>query len=325
MTTAVSKDQKVNFGDKLMKWVIIDPQVIEKGNRKIIKLFGEKYLLGKVLNKIVFLLSLVIDLETLLMVLIRLRKSLAISNEPYFKQTIDAFKCKVTNKGLDLSKVKKEGPAIFYANHPLAGLDVFAVLSEIEKVRPDVKVVAATFLENFPGLEGKSFIVNNQLYDGAKDYNKDKIQQINDYIKNGGALLIFPSGKLSRWEGSKFHAVDAEWKKGFIKIGENHEDTDYYPVFVEGEPSKTYLRLQSISRHLANPYVFKELSNRVGTDAVLHFGPAIKLASIQDRSYPDQIAFLRQRLYGLGHEYFNALKRKSDNTAVATQLLGQRS
>lgn len=322
--TAVTKDQKINFGDKLMKWVIIDPQVIEKGNRKVIKLFGEKFLLGKVLNKMVAFISLFVDLETLLMVLIRLRKSLANSSDPYFKQTIDAFQCNVTKKGIDFSKVKKEGPAIFYANHPLAGLDVFAVLSEIEKVRPDVKVVAATFLENFPGLEGKSFIVNNQLYDGAKDYNKDKITQINDYIKQGGALLIFPSGKLSRWEdGSTFHAVDAEWKKGFIKIGENHEDTDYYPIFVEGEPSKTYLRLQSISRHLANPYVFKELSNRVGTDATVHFGPGIKLASIQDKTYPEQIQFLRQRLYGLGHEYFNALERKSDNTALATQLLGQ--
>ncbi len=325
MTTAVPKDQKVSFGDNLMKWVIIDPQVIEKGNRKIIKLFGEKFLLGKILNKIVFLVSLLVDLETLFMVLIRLRESLKTSTEPYFKQTIDAFQCKVNNKGIDLSKIKKEGPAVFYANHPLAGMDVFAVMSQLEKVRPDVKVVVATFLENFPGLEGKCFVVNNQLYDGAKEYNKDKMTQINDHIKNGGALLIFPSGKLSRWEGSKFHAVDAEWKKGFIKIGEHHTETDYYPVFLEGEPSKTYLRLQSISRHLANPYVFKELSNRVGTDADLHIGPAIKLASIQDKSYPEQITFLRQRLYGLGHEYFNALERKSDNTDLATQLLGQSS
>ena len=72
--------------------------------------------------------------------------------------------------------------------------------------------------------------------------------------------------------------VDTEWKKGFIKFGELHEDTDYYPVFVESEPSQTHLKLRNISKHLGNAYVFRELTNLVGTTAIINIGNPIKLS-----------------------------------------------
>ena len=93
MTTAVASKQKLGLGDKLMKWVIIDPQVKEINGKRKIKLFSEVNLLGKILNVFVGIVSKVVDIETLLMVLMRLRESLKSSNEPYFKQAIDAFEC----------------------------------------------------------------------------------------------------------------------------------------------------------------------------------------------------------------------------------------
>ena len=300
--------EKAGVIDVLMKKIIVDVSVIRKNGKPILKLFSEQFLIGKILNRLVRIIVLFIDISPLTGVFERIKNSLSTSDRPYFQQAIDACQIKVVAKGLKLSNIKKTGPAVFYANHPLCGADVFVILSEIEKVRPDIKVVVATFLENFPGLTEHCFVINNLIGDeSARDYNSDKIPKINQHIADGGALLVFPAGALSSWIGNdKRYAKDPEWKKGFIKFAEAHPETDFYPIFVEGQPSQTHLKLRSRCRHLANAYVFKDLCNQVGTTATIHIGDPIPLTALQNQDYPAQIAYLRERLYALGAEYINA-------------------
>lgn len=327
MTAISSKTRpKIDLGDILMRKVIIDVKVVEKNGKQTLKLFSEKFLAGKVLNIIVKFIGIFVDLTTLGLVLERMNTSLKKSNESYFKQAIDAFKITVKTKGLDFSHVKKSGPAIFYANHPLCGADVFVVMSEIEKVRPDVKVVVATFLENFPGLKDKCFVVNNLVGDtNAKSYNQEVIQKINKHIADGGALLVFPAGALSTWvDNDRSYAKDIEWRKGFIKFGEAHPETDYYPIFVEGEPSQTHLKLRAFNKHIANAYVFKDLTNQVGTTATIHLASPIKLATISDQSYKYQISYLRNSLYDVGSNYIKDLiKSRSKIKLTDTAMIEQ--
>ena len=310
MTAVTTKQQpKIDLGDILMRKVVIDVTVVENNGKPYLKLFSEKFFAGKALNLIVRIIGKFVDLMTLGMVLERMDKSLKVDEKPYFDQTIDALKINVKTKGLDLSKIKKTGPAVFYANHPLCGADVFVVMSQIAKVRPDVKDVVATFLENFPGLTDHCFVVNNLVGDtNAKSYNKEKIKDVNQHVADGGALLVFPAGALCTWvDGDRTYARDIEWKKGFIKFGEAHEDTDYYPVFIEGEPSQTHLKLRAFNKHLANAYVFKDLSNQVGTTATINLGNPIKLKTIQDKDYKYQISYLRNCLYDVGSSYIKQL------------------
>ncbi len=296
-------------GDYLMKKAVIDVKVTEHNGNKKLKIFTEDNYIGRILNKVSLLFNNKLGLEKLKYAIDRLQTSLAKSDRPYFEQFISSFRIKTKVVNGDFSKVKKTGPVVFYANHPLSGGDVFALMSEIEKVRPDVKVVVASFLESIPGLKNEAFVVNVLKGEEAKKYNKKMIEVINSHVREGKALLIFPAGSVSAWTpDNKIYAQDPIWKKGFIKFGEQSDDTTYHPIFVEGEPSEDYLKLREKSVNLSNAYIFKELSNQINSTLSFHLGNGIKLNKLKSFSYSEQISYFRGKLYNLGTNYFHRSK-----------------
>src|SRR5690349_19195622 len=60
----------------------------------------------------------------------------------------------------DLARIPKTGPLIVVANHPFGGLDGLALLSLLQRVRPDVKVMANHLLRRIPDLRDSMIFVD---------------------------------------------------------------------------------------------------------------------------------------------------------------------
>jgi len=78
---------------------------------------------------------------------------------PYFRQVVDTFNIKVKYSRSNVADIPTTGPVIFYANHPLSSSEIFAMSSVIECIRPDLKVVAAKYLESLHGFIDHAFFV----------------------------------------------------------------------------------------------------------------------------------------------------------------------
>src|SRR5574344_1517864 len=63
-------------------------------------------------------------------------------------------------KESELSYIPKEGPFIILANHPYGAIDGLAMLSEIGRLRPDLKILTNFILSYIPNLTDSFFPVN---------------------------------------------------------------------------------------------------------------------------------------------------------------------
>lgn len=283
----------------LMSKIKISLDVIETPYKKTLQIFDNSNAYGKLLNQISKLFTKTLKLDELSEVIFKL-KELEKIERPYYGKLAEAFALKSTSKGIPLNTLPTDRPIIFYANHPLSGADAFAILAEIEKVRPDIKAMAANYLESLPGFKERNFIVNISKSEEAKIANRKVIANIHDHITSGGSLLIFPAGSVSSWQdGNRLKAIDPKWHQGFLKFVNDAENLEYRPIFIEGEPSQTYLKLRENYTALSNAYVFRELANQIGTSIGFTMGEAVLPRDFIHLEQEDQILYLREILYRL--------------------------
>lgn len=243
-----------------------------------------------------------------LSVLFKKFSKLEISKQkPFFKQVIEIFDVKFNPK--NSFNIPKKGPTVFYSNHPLSGVDGLAIAAEIEKYRSDVKLVMMNLMtQSFEGKEGHLIpVYPKRGWLTGKKVNKNVISAMNEHVKNGGALLIFPAGKVSRRsiEGSRV-VKDSPWSKSLIRVGENSENTKFVPIFVEGQPGEGFLKaIDNNDINEANIRVLEEMSRQIGGSLNFVFGKQIALSALTKlESYQNKVLYLRAKLYSMGKDFF---------------------
>jgi putative hemolysin len=293
---------------RLMEQIVLDLQikVNSKGVPKM-TVFSPTTLTGRILNTISPIFNKKLKLDELAKALYRLEKN-ADSGKPYFERLTDALELQGTIKGDAWKNIPKNKPVIFYANHSVPGPDVFVLANEISKVRPDLKVVTATYLAGIPGFEEVAFTVNNLNTVAGKAHNKALFPVINEHLKNGGALLIFPSGAVSKWHMPRTdYAKDIPWKSGLLKFADQSSETTMVPMFVAGQPSVDYLKIREKNQSLSKAYAFRELADKIGSTLEITAGDPILYSKLKSLSEAERLEVLRRAVYEKGEDYFKSL------------------
>ncbi len=120
--------------------------------------------------------------------------------------------------GVDLSlqgertvwKAAESGPVIFVANHPLGLLDSMLLTERLLDVRGDLKVLANQVLLRFSELSDVLLGVD-VFTAGAQHGNAASVRALNGHLRDGGAALIFPAGRVASLKLLNFIAMDAPW------------------------------------------------------------------------------------------------------------------
>jgi putative hemolysin len=128
--------------------------------------------------------------------------------------------------------IPKSGNVTIAANHPLGGLDGMALIGAVGEVRPDVHFFVNDILKNISNY-GDVFIAVNKL--GAA--SAGSLRTMEEIFRQGGAVLIFPAGLVSRKINGKVR--DLSWKKSFVTQAIDHKRM-VIPTFIEGENSKFF-------------------------------------------------------------------------------------
>ena len=112
----------------------------------------------------------------------------------------------------DLEQIPEHGPLVIIANHPTGTLDGLALLYAVSRVRRDVKVVTNRMLTHLEPLSSLFIPVDNINGRTAKA----ALQQMDQQLQNGGVLIFFPAGEVSRL--TRRGIRDKKWHSGFIKL-----------------------------------------------------------------------------------------------------------
>ena len=144
----------------------------------------------------------------------------------------------------EISNIPATGRVLIVANHPLGGLDGLALLRLIAALRHDVLIVVNELLMNINSLKGV-FLPIDVLGKGTK---KSDLSRIIDALNDEKAVIIFPSGEVSR-AGTK-GIRDRKWLSGFLRIAKK-TSTPILPIHIRARNSMMFYLVSQLSQTLS--------------------------------------------------------------------------
>ena len=190
--------------------------------------------------------------------------------------------------------IPAEGRVVIVANHPLGGLDGVALLSLVRCIRPDVRIVANDVLMQFGPLRHMLLPIDNM----GKGCTKASIAAINDALAHDEAVIIFPSGEVSRPGPSGIK--DRPWRGGFLRFAERAE-APVLPIHIDGRNSALFYGLSMLYKPLSTILLVREMFRRQQKTLHLRIGGLIPWQEIAalELSREEKIKRIKQQVYSV--------------------------
>jgi len=198
-----------------------------------------------------------------------------------------------------LSRMPGEGPLIVVANHPFGVLDGLVACHLVSMRRPDVKLMAHATFERAPELRPYLLPIH---FDGASTALRDNVEARRaalDHLGGGGAIVIFPAGRVSTAPSVFGPATDAPWKL-FVAAMVQRSNATVLPIFFHGQNSWMFHLASRLGEAWREALLLRELACRIGKEVKVRIGEPIASHDLPERD--DRHALLeglRQRVYGL--------------------------
>jgi putative hemolysin len=222
---------------------------------------------------------------------------------------------------IDLNHIPRNGPLVVVANHPFGGVDGLALAALVQRVRPDVKLLANEMLSCIPELRDTLLPVN--AFGDAEAENLRSMRAAIRWVKDGGVLCVFPAGEVSHFTMASRTVADGAWNPVSARLAQI-TGAAVLPIFFEGRNSAFFQLAGLIHPRLRTALLPRELLRHHDTRIRLHIGtvvPAERLAKF--RGPVEATAYLRLRCHILSGRVSDrvrprrAQKRSAGLTAVA--------
>lgn len=128
-----------------------------------------------------------------------------------------------------IDQIPANGPAIVVANHAFGGADAIALSGLCAQKRPDTRVLANAITAELPGISKWTIPLEILGEDGATHSNRSAMKQSLAVLRNGGILVVFPAGAVSRWRNDLGRVADPEWTDHVARLS-TKTDTPVLPV-----------------------------------------------------------------------------------------------
>lgn len=190
--------------------------------------------------------------------------------------------------------IPPSGPVVIVANHPLGAVDGAALIQLVSQVRPDVRMVVSDILLQFQPAREILLPVDNL----SGRSNRRNVDGIDAALARGEAVIIFPSGEVSR--ASPLGIVDGRWRTGFLRVAAQAR-APILPVHIGGRNSLGFYAWSMLYKPLAMLLLAREAFASQSCRLALTIGAPLSweaVAALQ-LSLPDTAARLRQHVYQL--------------------------
>lgn len=219
----------------------------------------------------------------------------------FWKVMADRYKLRLKVVGGSLENIPNEGPLILVANHPygiLDGLMMGLILSE--RRGGDFRILANSVFRNSPDLERVVLPVNFDETKEALRQNLETRTEALKFLKEGGAMGVFPGGTVSTSAKMFSKPLDPVWRNFTAKMV-SKSGAQVVPMFFEGTNSRLFQMASHLHYTLRMGLLIREFGSRVGTDVRVVIGDPISPQTLAPfKTDPSGcMDFLRQSTYTL--------------------------
>jgi putative hemolysin len=201
----------------------------------------------------------------------------------------------------DLARIPTRGPLVVVANHPFGAIEGIILAVLLRRVRPDVRVMANYLLGRIPEMRDLFLCVDPFASEKSTSYNQTPIRQAMRFLRDGGALAVFPAGEVAHLDLRRRAIVEPHWNRtiaGMVR----RTGASVIPVHFDGQNGPLFHVLGLVHPRLRTAMLPRQLMNKCGRTLHVRVGAAIqpkRMSAIgDDASLTD---YLRQRMLLLAH------------------------
>ena len=212
----------------------------------------------------------------------------------FVEQVLEFFEFDFVAKDREIRHIPTSGRVVAIANHPIGSLDGLVLLKMLSKVRQDVKVVANELLWAIKPLRPMLLPVNNM---GNKT-PKENMAAIEKHLVDGGALLIFPAGEVSRL--SPTGIKDGKWHSGFLRFAKKTQ-SPILPIHVDGKNSAFFYGLSMLAKPLSTLWLVHEMFKQHDREVRVRVAPVVDFETYTAIPVDDKqkIALFKKHVYAI--------------------------
>jgi putative hemolysin len=198
----------------------------------------------------------------------------------------------------DREKIPRSGPLVVVANHPTGGMDGILLSSLLLSVRRDVRMLAHVWFKRFPDL-AEHMIFVDPTAGGSARANARGVTSAVRWVKDGGALLVYPAGTVSFFRPGPWAVTDAPWQPICALLLRASRATTL-PVHMDGRNGLLFHALCNVHPRLGVLRLPHELVNKRGKSLAISIGEPITYEQIpSDGGAPAVTDYLRRQTYRL--------------------------
>jgi len=267
---------------------LVSPKDLVRANRSLRIIGGER------LAKILFRL-LKLDLLNR-----EYSENIHLANGEFLEKVLDDIQVTYAIPEADLNNIPAHGPFITVSNHPYGGIDGLMLISFINRIRPDYKILVNFMLSQILPLKG--FFLGVNPFETHKDVKSSfgGLKDAFNHLMNDHPMGIFPAGEVSSYKLNRRSVSDREWQHSMLKFIKK-AGVPVIPVYFSGHNSIQFNILGYIHPVLRTVKLPSEVFNKTGREVKIRIGtPVTFMEQERFRDISDYGKFLRMKTYALG-------------------------
>lgn len=193
-----------------------------------------------------------------------------------------------------VSKIPKTGPLVVVANHSHGGADAMALMAILSELRDDLKILANREVMLLEATAPYAIPVSVLQSDQTAG-NSAGLRMMLKHVKKGGALGLFPAGRVSTWQQDRMR--DLPWSEHMVKLIQRMDAT-VVPLWFFGGPPAGIRLLSRLSTFVRAALIPTGLTMMRGVEVRGRFGEPFHSSKL--REFDDEAgAWLRGRVESL--------------------------
>lgn len=226
-------------------------------------------------------------------------RTLSLTPETFSAKILDAMQIRTEWSGLPHSEIPATGPLLVVANHPYGLIEGLALDTLVLGRRSDVKVMVWHMVAKLPGLRDRGIYVDPLRLRDNRKLNIQGFRKAIDLLTRGGALMVFPAGKVARFTWSQRAIVDPPWNPHIARLARRTKAA-VLPVYFHGHNGLPFQLAALMLPTLHQSLIVREVNNKRGSILRATIGQLVPPEDVEQFGTDEEaIEFLRLRTESL--------------------------
>ena len=222
---------------------------------------------------------------------------------PFWPKAIRHMGIRIDTPAEEIARIPATGALVVVANHPHGLLDGMIMAEIVCRVRSDFKILTRSLLTGIPEVEQFMIPVPFPHEENSRELGLEMRELTMDHLKNGGAIILFPAGKVACSETWFGPAIEAEWNLFTHKMI-HKSGAVILPMHFTGQNSRAYQISNKLSATLRQSLLLHEIKRGLFKPQRPHIGAPIPASALEgwEGNPRGFLAWLRDHTLKLGQE-----------------------